>query len=675
MEKVLTELLLTVNYRVKGKIHDIEVYGKNLPMNVIVGTSGRPNYANAIGIVVQDTLSFQLLHTDAQGTTRTTDHLFGEEINAPGGAFKVVWNENYPSKIPDPTPVFVRFLDAEDLATSYSDQLIVEPANKTGSLLDISLLDAIPDRGKDILQTLIEIYAEESVKYQNQLAISTIEIIDERLKLLTGEITDVEKDIATYKQENDLTNISSDAAVYLQSAQAANRQLEEYQTQIDVLNSLENYLRQSGDEVRLVPSSLSLQDPTLTALISEFNSQQLEKKSLLRTTPADNPLVVNIDRTLTDLKVDILENLKNIKNGLLIAQNNVRSNSSRVRAQIAKVPTAERALLSINRDQGIKQELYLYLLQKREEEALSLEAPITNTRIVDPPKAGNIPESPNKTAIYLGALIFGLFLPFTIVYVKDKINDKIQGIEDIERMTAAPLLGEIGHNEENRSLVVSANNSSPVAELFRLMRFNLNYLSSGHPNKVILVTSGLKGEGKTFFTINLAASLALTGKKVVALSFDLREPRLMQELRMPNKEGISDYLTGEKVNVKDITLISPDVDGLYLVGSGPVPPNVGELMLHEKVGTLIEELKQDFDYVIIDSAPVGKVADAFALAPYIDTTIFVLRQNVSGKEELRVIEDIYQNQKLKRPMLVLNDTHTADGYGYGDIRKLQGKRK
>lgn len=670
IEKVLTKLELNVSYTVKGQIKDIEVYRKHLPFYVLADASDQPNYGESIIISPIDSLKFELKNGDEKGQIRAGIYTFGDTIAAPGGTFQVVSNPEYENTQVDKTPINISFIDVENMATAYGYQLLVEPANKTGSLLSINLLDAIPERGKDIVQSLIEIYAEESVKYQNQLAISTIEIIDERLKLLTGEITDVEKDIATYKQENDLTNISSDAAVYLQSAQQANRQLEESQTQIDILNSIESYLSRSG-EARLVPSSLNIEDPTLSALIGQFNTQQLERKSLMRTTPADNPLVVNIDRSLTDLRVDILENLRNIKAGLLIAQKNVRANSYRAQAQIAKVPGAERALLSINRDQGLKQELYLYLLQKREEEALSLEAPISNTRIIDPPKVGKFPESPNKTSIYLGALIFGLFLPFTFVYIKGQMNDKVQGIEDIETATNAPLLGQISHKAGTENMVVTKNETSSVAELFRLMRFNLSYLTTGRPNKVILITSGMQGEGKTFLTINLGASLALTGKKVVALGFDLRVPKLLRNVGLKESLGITDYLMDTKWTSKDITLKSTHVDGFDIIGSGPIPANAGELMLHPRIETLMEELKAKYDYILIDSAPVGKVADAFALGPHIDATIYMLRQNHSGRTEVQVLNNIFENQKLKHPMVVLNDTKAVANYGYGNERKIR----
>ncbi|MRI02107.1 polysaccharide biosynthesis tyrosine autokinase [Kriegella sp. EG-1] len=664
MEKVLLELDLIAQYKVDGKIKDIEVYGKNIFFNVkLTEGSQAPGYPEPISIIVQDSTHYLLKDFDRNEGLRTATHQFGDTITTHGGSYQVVRNWADTADKFNQKPVYVSFVDLEQAAVDYSSGMSIEPANDTGSLLAISLLDAIPARGKDIVRTLIEIYADESVKYQNQMAIGTIEIIDERLKTLTGEISDVERDIATYKRQNDLTNVSSDAAVYLQSAQQSNRELEEYQVQIDILNSLDSYLNRTGTN-ELVPSSLNIQDPTLSGLISQFNQKQLEKKTLLRTTPSDNPLVVNLDRSLSDIRANILENLRNVKNGLVIAQNNVRKNIGRSRAQIAKVPTAESALLSINRDQGIKQELYLYLLQKREEEALSLEAPISNTRIIDTPKASRFPVSPNKMAIYLGSFILGLFVPFAFVFTKNLLVNKIQDREDIEALTKAPILGEIAHSKDEQTLVVSKNNTEAVAELFRLMRFNLKYLTAGRPDKVILITSGNKGEGKTFFTINLAASLALSGKKVIALGFDLRAPKLLNKLNLQSQTGITDFIIDKNNSIKDILVEVPEIRDFHVIGAGPIPPNTGELMLHERIGTLIEELKKTYDYILIDSAPVGKVSDAFALASYVDASIYIVRKNVSGNKELDVLNNIFEEQKLKLPMVVLNDTEAANNYGY-----------
>lgn len=664
MERVIEELNLNVGYYIQGKFDKVEVYVKDLPVNVNLDGSLSFNPGTSFGIRIKDTESFQLKVEKEDESVQLSTHKFGEVIERPFGTFVVNRNTKVPiSKVDD--FIFVQFHSIRNLADFYTSKLTVEPVNETGSLLSLSFLDNLPGRGEDIMKELIEVYTEKSIDYRNQLALNTLDMIDERLATLTEELTSVERNVEDYKQRNELTNVSSDAELYLRQASESNSQLASYQTQIDVLNSIENYLQHQGDNAPLVPSSLSIEDPTLINLISRLNELQTKKRNLLRTTPKDNPLVVELEQQVADVRINTLENLKNIKGGLVIAQRNLQANSRQYESRVRKVPAAERQLLAINREQGTKQQLYLYLLQKREEEALSLAAPISNTRIVDPPRAGGLPVSPNKTSVYLGAMVLGLFLPFSMVYARERINDKVQTRTDIEENTNVPILGEIAHNKEKNVLVAKEEKDTPVAELFRLIRFNLKFLSVGRKNKTILITSGSPGEGKTFFSINLGSSLAISEKKVVVLGFDLRAPRLMEDLGLKQETGITDYLIDDELDVEDIILPSSDVDGLYFIGSGAIPPNAGELMLSGKIKLLISRLEQMFDYVIIDTAPLGKVADAFALTPFADSTIYVVRQNFTRKKDLRTLQDLYQNNKVNGLMVVLNGTKSKETYAYG----------
>ncbi|WP_373056965.1 GumC family protein [Zunongwangia sp. H14] len=664
MEKVIRQMDLQVRYYVEGKFDGVEVYSGNLPISISAADSSYLEPQTFLSVRIKDDNSFVLAKLNDGQPETFMAYKFGEIIQKPYGVFTVNRNEEVPlSSFKE--NIYVTFNSVEGLADYYSGNLTVEPVNDNGSLLSLSLTDPFPERGKRIMENLIKAYTEKSIFYHNQLAHNTINMIDERLAMLTEELSSVEKNVEDYKQRNELTNVSSDAELYLQRASQSNQQLADYQTQLDVLNSIESYLGQQGENAPTVPSTLNIEDPTLVNLISRLNELQLRRRSLIRTTPKDNPLVVEIDQQIKDLRASTLENLSNIKDGLIIAQRNLRQNSQQYESQVRKVPAAERQLLAINREQGTKQELYLYLLQKREEEALSLAAPISNTRIVDAPRAGGYPVSPNTTSVYLGAIILGLFLPFSIVYVKEKINNKVQEREEIEEYTHVPVLGEIAYNQEKETLVAKEKNNTPVAELFRLIRFNLKFISAGKKNKTILITSGKQGEGKTFFSINLGSSLASSGKKVVVLSFDLRAPKLMKDIGLSDDFGITDFLVDDELQIENLLISSPEIEGLYFIGSGAIPPNAGELMLSPKIEYLLKELEQRFDYVLIDSAPIGKVADAYALAPYVDSSIYVIRHNYTRKSELKIIEDIYQKNKLNRPMIVLNGIKSKEAYAYG----------
>ncbi|MDT0686061.1 GumC family protein [Autumnicola psychrophila] len=666
MEKVLRNLSMGVTYYAQGSIDDVNLYSENIPISVEIldSTTIKNYYPVVITLKNDEEVGIKISESESDFSF----YNFNDTINKPYGSFRIVKKVQKPTEFMEGDIVF-QFTDVNLLASDLAEKLAVDPVNERGGLLELSLLDPIPQRGKAILNELISVYEQEGINYRNQLALKTISMIDERLQLITGELTDVEKNVEQFKQENDLTNVSSDAEMYIQQATEYNSQLADFETQIAVLNSIENYLRGSNAENTMVPSSLNIQDPTLVGLISRFNDLQLQKRRMLETTPAGNPLVVDIQRQLTTLRSNILENLSNIKQGLNITKDNLQSNSYRFQSRISKVPTVERGLTEINRQQSTKQGLYLFLLQKREEEALSIAAPVSNTRIVDEPKAGAFPVSPNKTSIYLGSVLLGLFLPFSFVYVKDLLDDKVQTTKDIEELTNTPILGQIALDETNENIVAKEKSSTPIAELFRLIRFNLKFITTGNENKVILVTSGDKGEGKTFFSTNLGVSLASSGSKVVVLSFDLRAPKLMSYIGMSDEFGITDYLVNDNIEVQDLFLSHADLENITFIGSGRIPPNAGEIMLHDKIGVMIRELRTLFDYVIIDTAPVGKVADIFALGPFADATLYIVRSNRSKKDSLKEIDQIYRGDKLKNPMIVLNGVNIKDSYGYYGERK------
>ncbi|QMU27352.1 GumC family protein [Adhaeribacter radiodurans] len=660
MVRVLKELSMNTTYFIDGPIKEKEVYVNYLPIKVAVNQFNPLAYDNnLITIRLEDKNTFTL--KDAQGVKA---YKIGQQITKPYATFTVLANSlSAASEIKD---IKIKFNNLDKLATAYNTKLEVAPVTKETNVLSITLTDAVPEKGRDIVNKLIEVYNKEAIEDKNIIATNTVQFIDARLKDLTAELSNVEKQVESYKKQKVVTDVVTEAQLSINNASDYNRELTDWGIQIDVLNSLENYLKSQKGRYELAPSNLNIKDPTLLDLISRFNSLQLERQRMLRTTQPDNPLVLNINEQLSNLQANMLENLKNIKSGLVITRNKLRSNLAQNASRIKQVPSMERDLLEINRQQGIKQALYQYLLQKREEAALSLAATVSISRIIDPPFAGDAPTKPKKPLILLLAFIVGMGLPFAFVVIKDSFNDRVQEFKDVELVTTAPLLGEISHNDTRETLVVTDKSRSLVAELFRHNRANLQLATLGQDNKVILVTSSMSGEGKTFFSLNLASSLALAGKKVAVVDFDLRKSGLTESLGIPNEKGISNYLNSEISAIDDIIVALQTVTGLYAVGSGPIPYNPAELMMLPKVGELIEELKDRFDHIVLDTSPVGQVADALSLSPYIDSTIYLMRYNYTLKDQVNIIEDIYKNNKLKNLMMVLNDAKKQKGYGgYG----------
>ncbi len=661
MQRVFSELSLSATFSVDGKFKMKEIYGAEVPLRLSITKLHATGYGRTITVRRKTSTTYELIEED---TGDASTHKYGEEVSKPYGIYTIIAAPDNRST----EPIHIKFHDMLKMANGYNDQLKVETINKKANVIRISLIDNVPQKGKDIINKLLDVYQHEALEDRNLVANTTIQFIDDRLKFLTSELTDVEKSVEQYKRENEVTDVASNAGQYLEQASEYNKQLSELNTQIEVLESIENYINKAPGKYEMVPSNLTIQDPTLVQLITKFNELQIERERMLRTTLPNNPLVQDLNEQLSSLQLNILENLHNIKNGLTIAQKRLQSQSGKFRSQIQKVPSIERDLLEINRQQGTKGNLYLYLLQKREESALALQVTVSKTRMLDAAMEEDIPVSPKRSLIYLLAMIVAFGIPFATIYIKDALNDKVQSKRDVQRGTRTPILGEISHNTSGKALIVTEESGTSIGELFRLIRSNIHFATAGKENKVLMVTSSTSGEGKTFFSINLAASLTLVGKKVALLELDLRMPSLSKQLGKAPGLGISDYLVGsKKVSIEDIIRPHSGVPGLYIASSGSLPPNPAELMMSHNLAHLINSLKASFDYIIIDTAPVGKVADAFSLGPLIDSTIYVVRNNYTSKDQLALIEDIYRNKKLAHPMVVLNDVKEdgAHAYGYG----------
>ncbi|WP_210463533.1 GumC family protein [Rufibacter roseolus] len=663
MERVVKDLELFTNYYIEGQFQDIEIYGKELPIKLIVESLNSSGYNKELTIYTKDNNSFVLEEQDGKRSI----HSFGKRIQKPYATFTVLATYKL-----NPTPssnlnqVKVQFKNIQDVASRYHNSIKVMQAGKTWTnVISLELTDSKPERAKDILNKLVELYNKESIEDKNVLATNTLAFIDDRLKYLTTELSGVEKNVEQYKSQNEVTDVNTQASDYLAQASDYNKQLSEWAIQIDILRSIEKYLSQAKGEYRMVPSSLGIQDQTLMSLIAKFNELQLERERMLRTTNPNSPLIQNINEQLANLRVNLLENLGNIKRSLLITSNKLKATSSQFKSKIKKVPSMERQLLEINRQQSIKQNLYLYLLQKREETALSLASSVSHIRIIDPAIVEGFSVLPSKSTVYLMSVLLGLLIPFAGIYLRNILKNKIQTKKEIEDATNTPILGELCQKDSPDFVVVKKGSRAPIVELFRLIRAKLHFAAVDKENKVMLITSSMSGEGKTFFGINLAASLVLTGKKVLVIDLDLRSPRLSAELGLSTGLGVSNYLVSDKVQIHDLIRLTEMVPELYAISAGPIPPDPAEMMVSKKLGHLINEVKQSFDHIIIDTSPIGQVADALVLSTLVDSTIYLMRYNYTFRKQIEMIDEIYRNKTLPHPMIVLNDARKENGNGYG----------
>ncbi|MBG6234396.1 capsular exopolysaccharide synthesis family protein [Pedobacter sp. CAN_A7] len=663
--KVLKDLKMNVKYFHDLPLKEKELYGKSLPMEVLVNAVTDQAYKLKLTLKARNDNQFVLGEKGKE-----TIYRFGSTINRPQYSIKVVKGPDF--KVSDKT-LHIGFVDLNKLAQTYSASgIVVLPVVKGANTVVMSVLDAIPQRGVDLLSSLIYKYNMENVSNKNLMALNTIKFIDSKLKKLSTNLSGVEHDVENYKRDNKITELSVNAQMNLESSGNYQEQLSTSEVQLSLIQSIMSYLKNAESEFELVPSTLGLKEPTLLNLIERYNNLQIERQRLLRNNSVNNPLVINLTEQLNGMKSSILENLNMIRRGLILENNTLKNKTSQFAAKLNSVPIIERELIERSREQSVKTTLYQYLLQKREETELSLSATIPTSQTIDKPAYDPNPAKPKVALIYMLGMLAGIFAPFSIIYVKDKMNDKIENIYDIEYIaTNGKILGELSHKTIGESIVVHKGKSTTISELFRYIRSNLQFMNTKGSNKVLLVTSTTKGEGKTFFSINLGITLSLIEQKVAILEFDLRKPDLLNNMNLKANLGLSEYLKSEKVHIEDILIKAPQSDNLYVIGCGGISDSPSEILQSPKLRVLFHELKKRFDYIIVDTSPVGHVSDAFELSEYADSSIYLVRYNYTNKADLAIFEGICESRRLVNPMIVLNDakkgngsSHRYGGYAY-----------
>ncbi len=651
MQRALMSLNLQTSYFVPGALNEKLIYGQEVPVKVVVSRLAKDALEGNITIVIKDENRFELLDGNS-----STSYRFGQRIAKPYAHFTVLKNPQATSGAwKNHRKISIRFNSIQKLALEYNANLTVAQANKTADVLYMNLMDPVPERGKEIMTSILKVYNEDETEDKNRLALTTLEFIDDRLSELTGQLTENERREAEFKVRNNVTDVRSEASAYLDESRNYNNQLTALNTQIDVVESLERYLSQRTGLFELVPSNLSIEDPSLTELIDRFNTLQLERERLLRTQEPTNPLVININQQLSNLRLSILENLSIIKKGLTVSRNNISGRARSFQSRISAIPNIERELNDINRQQGVRRDLYVYLLQKREESALSLASTGSKIRVLDPPRATLTPESPKKAIVLALAFFAGLVIPFAILFIKLLLDNSIRHRSVVEQHTTVPIVGGIAHIKSKKGRNIFKVNKSKAAEKIRFIRAALNTKSDQLRDRVVLITSGQEKDGKSFLALNLAGSLAMAGNKVALLDFNLRDPAILTTLGLGQDTGISEYLHSKSLTIDSILQTIPSVPGLAIAGTGRLPEHPNELMMNYRVEQLIVELKEKFDYVVIDTAALGQVADALALAPLVDVCLFVIRYNHTHLDHLNTVQEIHRERKMNKTLIVLND--------------------
>lgn len=565
------------------------------------------------------------------------------------------------------------------VAKGYASSLSIAPTSKTTSVVVISLKNTNPRRGRDFINKLLEMYNINANNDKNEVAQKTAEFIDARIGIISKELGSTEQDLENFKRTAGITDLSSEAQIALTGNAEYEKKRVENQTQINLIVDLQKYLQ--GSEYEVLPANVGLQDGGLVGAISRYNEMLIERNRLLRTSTESNPAIVNLNTSIRAMRSNVQATLDATLKGLQITKADLDREASRYSRRISDAPTRERQFVSIARQQEIKAGLYLMLLQKREENAITLAATANNAQIIDAAIADDNPVSPKRMMVYLVALFFGMGIPVGIIYLIGLTKFKIEGRADIEKLTSLPVVGDIPlADEKSGSIAVFENKNNLMSETFRNVRTNLQFMLENGKN-VILVTSTISGEGKSFVSSNLAISLSLLGKKVVIVGLDIRKPGLNKVFNIPQKDhGITQFLTNPSMNLMDLVQPSDINRNLFILPGGAVPPNPTELLARDGLEKAIETLKTNFDYVILDTAPVGMVTDTLLIGRTADLSVYVCRADYTRKAEFTLVNELSENKKLPNLCVAINGLELQKKkygyyYGYGKYGKYYGYGK
>ena len=565
------------------------------------------------------------------------------------------------------------------VAKGYANSLSIAPTSKTTSVVLVSLKNTNIRRGRDYINKLLEMYNINANNDKNEVAQKTAEFIDERIGIISKELGSTEQDLENFKRSAGITDLSSEAQIALTGNAEYEKKRVENQTQINLVMDLQRYMK--GNEYEVLPSNIGLQDAASAGAIDRYNQMLVERKRLLRTSTENNPAIINLDTSIRAMRTNVQATLDATLKGLQITKEDLAREAGRYSRRINDAPTQERQFVSIARQQEIKAGLYLMLLQKREENAITLAATANNAKIIDEALADDNPVSPKRMMIYLVSLVLGMGLPVGIIYLIGLTKFKIEGRADVEKLTLLPVVGDIPLADEKAgSIAVFENKNNLMSETFRNVRTNLQFMLEKGRN-VILVTSTISGEGKSFVSANLAISLSLLGKKVVIVGLDIRKPGLNKVFNIPKKEhGITQFLTNPITNLMDLVQSSDINKNLFILPGGTVPPNPTELLARDGLEKAIETLKENFDYVILDTAPVGMVTDTLLIGRTADLSVYVCRADYTRKAEFTLINELAENNKLPNLCIAINGLDLQKKkygyyYGYGKYSKYYGYGK
>ncbi len=690
ISEVVRRLHLDMDYTIDGRFHRILLYDQTLPVNVDL-LGGLENTGASFNLELDGnkaTLSdFITMGEDKEGVVVAT---LGDTITTPIGLM-CVRPTDYFQEGEEYEPIYVQHTGIESAARRYAGKLTVGLSTKFSDAMTLTINDISKRRGDDFLNMLIAVYNNNWLKDKNQIMLSTSIFINDRLELIEKELGNVDSDISTYKSENLLPDVYAASRIYLTENSATSNRILEINNQISITRYIRNMLMSGTAKDQLLPVNSGVNSPNIESQISTYNSMMLRRNSLVANSSDENPLVLDLDENLASMRQAIISSIDNelvtLNNSLASLQGTERQITQRLAAN----PNQAKYLLSVERQQKVKESLYLYLLQKREENQLSQAFTAYNTRVIEQPNGSAYPTKPNKSMIRLVAFVLGLIIPGLILFLREQLNTTIRGRKDLEKLSL-PFVGEIPlayskadqkkKKKEARQkrveqkdqevkegfaggVVVKQGSRNVINEAFRVFRTNLEFMSKDRESNIFMFTSFNPGSGKSFICINSAIALAIKEKKVLVVDGDLRHASLSAYIFSP-KKGITNYLARQEEDINNLILPSQDYPSLSYLPVGLIPPNPTELLEDERFGAMIEKFGKEYDYVLIDCPPIDIVADPQIINKFVDRTVFVVRAGLMERSLIPELENIYKEHKYKNMCLVLNGSTGNDGrYGYG----------